>query len=563
MKYSIVISVAASGLLCGWGAFQTVHAAPGDLDPTFGSGGLVTTDVAGADEEAFLVFVQDNGKILTGGIAAAGANDQVALVRYNADGSLDTGFGTGGKVVTDFSGTGTSSDDPDALFVLGDGKILVPVTTNVAGSNDFGLARYNSDGSLDTNFGTNGLVTTDFSGSGSSDNVRGAVLQENGQVVLGGFTSAGGPSDFALVRYNPDGSLDTGFGSGGKVTTDLSGSDFAEGIALQGDGKIILVGDAGTNDFGLVRYNPDGSLDTSFGTGGKVITDFSGSGSNDFGSDVAIQADGKVVLVGISDAGGTRDLAMVRYNPDGSLDTGFGTAGKVATDIGGGTDDAAENVLIQKDGKIVVIGDSKGVGTSNSFLARYNPDGSLDTGFGAGGLVTRDFSGTGSDDFFFAGAFLPDGRIAVAGSTGNSPAEDFLIARFLGDSSDLSLAKTVDITSVKLGETITYTITATNNGPTGVAGVTVTDPLSTNLTFVSATPSQGACLGTTTVTCDLGTLADAASATITVKVEAASAGTASNTATVSAQATDTDTSNDSASAPDVTIKGGGGCSLVR
>ncbi len=247
----------------------------------------MTTDFGGTDI-ANAVVLQSDGKI----VAVGQDSSDFALARYNADGSLDSSFGTGGKVTTDFGG----SDAALAAVLQPDGKI-VAVGTSAA---DFALARYNTDGSLDTSFGTGGKVTTDF---GGTDQAWAAVLQPDGKIVAAGLASA----DFALARYNTNGSLDTSFGTGGKVTTSFEGSDQARAVVLQPDGKIVAVGWDNGVEFALARYNTDGLLDSSFGTGGKVTTDFGGS---DAALAAVLQSDGKIVAVGFAN---TTDFALARY----------------------------------------------------------------------------------------------------------------------------------------------------------------------------------------------------------------------------------------------------------
>ena len=201
---------------------------------------------------------------------------------------------------------------------------------------DFALARYNSDGSLDTTFGTDGKVTTDF--DSPNDYAVGMAIDAAGKVVLVGRSKQAGTGyDFAPARYNTDGSLDTTFGSGGKVTTDFSGSsDNGSCVAIDGDGKIVVGGDSyqvGVGyDFAVARYDTDGSLDTTFGAGGLVTTDF--ASLDDYGHGLAIDADGNIVLVGRCYQGIYTDFALARYKSDGSLDTAFGTGGLVTTDFG-------------------------------------------------------------------------------------------------------------------------------------------------------------------------------------------------------------------------------------
>jgi uncharacterized delta-60 repeat protein len=241
-------------------------------------------------------------------------------------------------------------------------------------------------------------------------------------------------------RLTPSaGALDPTFGVGGKVTTDFAGI-FDVAMALQADGKIVVVGDSvvgGFGDFALARYNADGTLDDSFGTSGKVTTDFGGDEDRAF--DVAIQANGRIVVVGHSVAGDAVDFALARYNADGSLDDGgpndstpadtFGTSGKVTTDFGG-TIDLATSVVLQADGKIVVAGSTFGGGSEDFALARYNADGTLDDGFGTSGKVTTDFGGS---DRATSVALQTDGKIVVAGSTFGGGFGGLALARYLGD----------------------------------------------------------------------------------------------------------------------------------
>ncbi len=225
------------------------------------------------------------------------------------------------------------------------------------------------DGSLDPTFSTDGKVTTDF--AGGFDEAFAVALQPDGKIVAaGGAVVGSSPFDFALTRYNPDGSLDPTFGTDGKATTDFGGTDEALAMALQPDGKIVAAGQAFTGsspdfavDFAVARYNPDGSLDSTFGTGGKVTTDFAGF---DAARAVALQPNGKIVAAG----GSSFDFAVARYKKHGSLDPSFGPGGKVTTDFASSTD-VARAVALQPDGKIVAAGDAA-TGTSFDFaLARY------------------------------------------------------------------------------------------------------------------------------------------------------------------------------------------------
>ena len=311
------------------------------------AGGIVSSGPGFATGSG--VAVQADGKIVTAG-AVFGSPNHFALARYNSDGSFDTSFGTGGKVATDFGST-----VPFGLLIQPDGKIVLAG----GGGDAFAMARFNADGSFDTSFGTGGKVTTAFGGTYAAG--YGVARTPDGKIVVGGikeFVGSGFDYDFAVARYNDDGSLDTSFGAGGKVTTDFASTDdIPYTVAVQADGKIVLAGitDSGNaSNFGLVRYNVDGSLDASFGSGGKVVTDF---GANfEAGNSVTIQADGKIVVAGFSFLGSFNvDFALARYNSDGSLDTSFGTGGRVITAFGS-NNESAVSVVIQSDGKIVLAG---------------------------------------------------------------------------------------------------------------------------------------------------------------------------------------------------------------
>jgi len=246
----------------------------------------------------------------SGKVSSANVTD-VSIGCHNS-GSLDTSFSTDGKVTTAF---GTSNDVATSVAIQSDGKIVAAGYSYNGANYDFALVRYNMDGSLDSTFGTGGKVTTAF-GTGD-DGAKSVAIQSDGKIVAAGYSDNGANYDFALVRYNTDGSLDSTFGTGGKVTTAVgTGTDNAKSVAIQSDGKIVAAGYSynGANfDFALVRYNTDGSLDSTFGTGGKVTTAF--GTSNDEAYSVAIQSDGKIVAAGSSNNGANYDFALVRYWP--------------------------------------------------------------------------------------------------------------------------------------------------------------------------------------------------------------------------------------------------------
>jgi uncharacterized delta-60 repeat protein len=329
----------------------------GSVDTGFGQGGTVITDIGFEDNsKGNAVVLQSDGKIV---VAGSTIWSGFVLARYNSDGSLDNGFGNGGYVTTSFSWLVgyPSSDyrgDGRAVALQADGKIVVAGLTN--GDEYVALARYNNNGSLDTGFGNGGRVMSNFGYSGLGGYA--IKLQSDGKIIVAGACI---PNNFNydiffLGRFNPDGSVDTSFGSGGTVATDFSGNWDIEGraVVLQADGKIVVAGfyypDTSIFNFALARYNSDGSLDTGFGSGGRVTTDFFGGDAK--GSAAALLADGKIVVAGSSNG----DFALALYNSNGSLDNGFGNGGKVTTDFGG--DDEGYAVALQTDGKILVAGSS-------------------------------------------------------------------------------------------------------------------------------------------------------------------------------------------------------------
>jgi uncharacterized delta-60 repeat protein len=386
----------------------------GSLDTTFSGDGKQTTSFSGGSS-ASGVAIQDDGKL----VVVGGAGTDFALARYQPNGSLDTTFSGDGQQTTDFSG---GSDGARGVALQGNGKIVAAGSSRA----NFALARYNPNGSLDTSFSGDGKQTTDF---GGSDVATALALQGDGKTVVVGVGGGGATgSEFALARYNPNGNLDPSFSGDGKQMTALGGT-FGEvigGVAVQADGKIVAVGRGGSgNDFALARYNPNGSLDTSFSGDGKQTTDFGGF---DGANGVAIQPDGKIVAIGFaSSANGFDDFGLARYNPNGSLDTGFSGDGKQRTDFGG--PDAATGLAIQDDGKIVVVG---GGGNSAFFaptfdVARYNPNGSLDPTFSSDGKQTTDFAGS---EQATGVAIQADGKIVAVGRAGGVADDDFLIARY-------------------------------------------------------------------------------------------------------------------------------------
>jgi uncharacterized delta-60 repeat protein len=421
---------------------RTVQAFDGDLDPTFGTDGKVLTDFDHSTDIANAVAIQADGKLVVVGTIYQDndfSDEDFAVARHNPDGTLDKTFGVGGKVQTDFPGLAAVAS---SVVVQPDGKIVVaggafPLFT-FAG--DFKVARYNPDGSLDTSFGDGGIVTTTFpEGSYASD----VALQADGKIIAAGTVfvdfnpGESSNTDFALARYNPDGTPDATFGNGGQVSTDFLGlEDDAFSVLIQPDGKIVAVGSANDPatfyDFAAVRYLSNGTLDTTFGVAGKVHTDF-GDQNFDRARSAALQPDGRIVAAGfaISQNGGIQNFAVTRYTSNGVLDTSFGTDGMTQIDFGSCCQ-SANKVLLQPDGKIITVGYANTESSDSDFLlARLTSDGPLDPTFGAGGKVRTSF---GDLNGGANGAVLqPDGKIVAVGfqATGLELFADFALARYL------------------------------------------------------------------------------------------------------------------------------------
>jgi uncharacterized delta-60 repeat protein len=422
----------------------------GDLDLTFDGDGKVLTDFGQIDGIEDLV-VQNDGKIVAVGTTMNQSTsvDQFALARYASDGSLDTGFGTGGRVTTEFGGRANAAY---AVALQGDGKIVAagatwtpPLFVAIGGptGTDIALARYNADGSLDTSFGVGGKVVTDF--NLTHEAAYGLAIQPDGRLVVVGSTRPFGrfetnPFDFALARYNPNGGLDTSFDGDGKVSTAFTPgwSDLGYSIAMAPGGKIVAAGWAapdgvsGPGVIDVARYNADGSLDASFDGDGRLV---SAPGTDNGAFAVVVQPDGRVVVAG-SVSRFRAKLALVRYTVGGRLDATFGTGGVASADFGPRYA-GAHDLVRQRDGKLVAAGSVSPSAEPNEYafaVARFERSGKPDRSF-HGGAISTDI---GAWDEARAVALQADGKIVVGGfsgqlsSGGPVAAGDFVVARYLG-----------------------------------------------------------------------------------------------------------------------------------
>src|SRR5262245_3545788 len=387
---------------------------------------LSHTALAAESSSAFgnSVAAQRDGKIVVAGSAEVGGVDQFALVRYNSDGSLDTGFNGNGKVTTAV-GTGTCKGEGVALQEGGK-IVVVGHSFNPEGQSCFTVLRYSANGSLDTSFGESGKITTAVAKESNADSV---AMQSDGKIVVAGNAFIdGNNNDFGVVRYNANGKLDSSFNQTGKATADFGAHDLPRSVAVHGDGRIVVAGyttNESKEQCALACFRANGSLDTNFNGTGKVITKFGGDGDAE-GEGVAAQSDGKTVAVGYATVGGVQQFAIERYKNDGALDASFGGTGRVLTAVGISGSNAT-GVALQKDGKIVVAGYAvNNSGRIYDFAClRYDADGSLDQSFGDHGKVTTDVG-----DGKASSVVAQDNKIIVAGYAYADNNSEFAVLRY-------------------------------------------------------------------------------------------------------------------------------------
>ncbi len=335
---------------------------------------------------------------------------------------LDPTFGNGGTAITDLG----SNESVAEVVEQADGKLVAGGSAGEEANLNFALLRHNTDGSLDSSFGIDGVVLSDF--GGDNDTLTALALDSAGGIMAAGSSGTSPSSDFRIARYLPDGMIDATFGISGTMTTDFGGYDSAQDMLVQPDGKFVLVGYTGERpmtDLAMTRYNADGTLDTSFGEEGKVILNVA---DEDFGVSVKRQEDGKLLVAGTTGLYSGWDFLLVRFNEDGSLDGSFGSGGIVQTSFTKHFD-VAFDIELQSDGKIVVAGLTE----FTTALARYHPDGTLDTSFGEAGLVMSSF-GKGASRAFALEVGVDD-SLVIAGSLETFTLDDIdgLLARYLPD----------------------------------------------------------------------------------------------------------------------------------
>ncbi len=399
------------------------HAQSGVLDPTFGAGGVVVAPLGPNDEFGEALAIQADDRIVVAGYAIA-ANDDFAVARFNLDGTLDASFGGTGAVVTPI---GSDVDRAFAVAVQPDQKIVVAGFRRQEGVEAFALARYLPDGTLDPTFDGDGKVVTQI---GSLEDTAYAVaVQGDGKIVAAGFTRTSQNKDLAVVRYLPNGSLDPAFGAAGKAVLHVGGDDEAAAIAIQGDGKIVVAGytSVAGRDLLVVRFTATGLPDPTFNGTGFQVVEF-GTG-NSFGEGVVLEPGGKILAAGYAHVGSVDHFAVTRLTASGALDPTLAGTGKLTTPVG--TTAQGQAIALDANGRFVVAGTARISGNDDVAIVRYNADGSIDTAFGGTGIVTQTL-GTGADQGK-AVAIQSDAKVLAAGTARSGNFEDFGLVRYLID----------------------------------------------------------------------------------------------------------------------------------
>jgi uncharacterized delta-60 repeat protein len=408
---------------CGGGGGESAPDTNENLDLTFGTEGVARYD-GGFDDYGFSVAIQSDGKALVAGGSGNGTDKDLLLVRYDTNGLLDSTFGTGGVVRHDEG----LDDEGIAVALQSDGKVLVAGRSGNGSNEDLVLVRVDTNGVLDSTFGTGGVARYD---GGWNDYGYSVAIQSDGKVLVAGGSEGeefnGYYWNLILCRYNINGTLDSTFGTGGVASYDGGiHHNHGRSVAIHSDGKALVAGKsysgAHPNDLILLKYNINGILDSTFGTGGVARYD---GGADDIGFSVAIQSDGKALVAGRSKNNYDFDSVLVSYDTNGQLDSVYGSGGVASYE--GGFDDFGYSVAIRSDGKALVAGGTESGSDRDLVLVGYDTNGILDSTFGTGGVARYD---SGLVDEGYSVAIQADGNALVAGWSGNGSDQDLILVRF-------------------------------------------------------------------------------------------------------------------------------------
>ncbi|HSE39280.1 MAG TPA: hypothetical protein VLH08_00830 [Acidobacteriota bacterium] len=422
MRYTTLMIVLTTIVLMG---ANYALATDGGLDSSFGTNGLVTLDIYDADNFNDVAVFSD-GSMIAVGSAYTGQDFDVVIVKYDADGNLMNEFDDDGIVIADF-GNG-DSDGANAIYLLPNKEFLIAGYAMKPGTyHDFLLAKYHADGSIDSNFGVGGKVIQALS-AGTDFAIAVGIQNGTGRIIVAGTAN----TSIGLAAYTSNGQLDSTFGNNGIMNEDLDPHlEHARGMAF--DGNRILIGGSVDNQFMVARYTANGFPDSNFGTGGLITLDL--TAGNDEVEAIAVQSDGRIVLGGYVVSGptdGSYDVALARFNSNGTPDSDFGNNGVVFLDLGGqlfGGNEELRDLAIQNDQKIIATGATDVVNDNLNFMiARFMPNGDLDPTFGSNGLVYTDIV-SNADRVF--GAHLSGGSLVVVGRTENGVLGDLALARYI------------------------------------------------------------------------------------------------------------------------------------
>lgn len=453
-----------------------------------GTGGFGTTGYTvqnfGKSSEARAGAYYSNGRLVLTGHYFNGSNNDFATIRLFADGTLDTTWGSGGQVITDLNGR---DDRSHGVAIDSLGRVVIVGTTQTSNNGnafDFGVVRFNSRGQLDTKFNTTGKVTTNF-GSNSADFPRSVAIDSLNRVVVGGFrdnASDGQDYAFAVARYDTNGVLDTKFASAGRAITDVTPAqhDTLESVALLSDNRILAFGrtkSGSATDFAVVRYGTNGILDTTYGTGGKVTTNF--AGREDMAWAGAWDGEDRFTVAGRVHSGSNYDVGIARYNSDGSLDSNWGASGKMTQAISTTGNDVPRGMTIFGSNDILVTGRVHNGSNWDLFAMRLLSDGALDTRYDTDGMYTADLRGRDEEinSMVWDGAYY----FTAIGGSHNGSNLDFAVARISGNA---GLAKCGDRNSYIWGSDSTATGTLSWDFSSGIESLYGIGFLSDNSMFL-------------------------------------------------------------------------------
>ncbi len=454
--------------------------AAGAIDTTFGTGGGVTEDFGSAPSQAKATLVQTDGKIVIAGtvpyeLPQTNRPAQSSVVaRYNSDGTLDTGFGTGGMVVNPTGATGTKGWAANAIAQQADGKLVTAGFNRVAGTTNYEIevARYTTSGALDASFGSGGFV--EISVHGVDDEATSIAIQSNGSIVVGGFTRNGTFYNSVVLRLTSSGALDTTFNSTGISEVSITtGSDQVTAIALQSDGKIVAAAwedlSSTQTGFGVFRLNTNGTLDTGFGSSGITTTAIGPAGA--YAQGLVIQGDGKIVLGGRAFNGSADEMTLARYTASGVLDTTYGNHGIAQNVLSNYT--RIDALALLSSGEVAAVGELAG----EYLAAQYTTSGALDTAFGSGGTLPFQANPYAGADVAYSVAIQPsDGKWIVAGNGSGILAWARLFAAGTGPAPVTpSVAVASSVNPSNSGQSVTFTATVSGSSGTPTGTVTFLD----------------------------------------------------------------------------------------